>query len=118
MYLSWFAHSYILLGDFILLSKFFFIPYRNAYVKRVLDNVTSNILKYASKDSPVKIETGLENDMVFLSWENNVKKQDDQPDKTCIGISNIHVMMEKMGGVCSVRQTNDTFLIKLSFPVF
>lgn len=87
------------------------------YIKRILDNVSSNIIKYASKDSPVQIGTGLRNDMVFLRFQNRIARNALAQEGTHIGIPNIRTMIEKMGGKCLVTHTDSTFQLELFLPV-
>ncbi len=86
------------------------------YLKRIMDNITSNISKYAAKESPVQIRAGFEGMMVFLTFQNRIALQEAEQDSTHIGITNIKTMMERMGGVCKVKRDDSVFRLELCFP--
>ncbi len=86
------------------------------YLKRIIDNVTSNIFKYAAKDSPLQIKTGITGALVYLSTQNRIASRETEQEGTHIGISNIKAMMEKMGGECRVKSNDSDFRIELCFP--
>ncbi len=86
------------------------------YIRRIIDNITSNILKYADPDSPITIQTTETDCVVILSFENVILKQPHIQESSCIGLSSIRTMMEKMRGNSHVEQTKKTFKITLSFP--
>ena len=86
------------------------------YLKRIIDNVTSNLFKYAAKDAPVQIKAGYAGGMVYLSIQNRIASRDAEQEGTHIGISNMKVMMEKMGGECRVKSNDSDFRIELCFP--
>ena len=86
------------------------------YLKRIIDNITSNISKYAAKDSPLLVETYLAEGMVYLSTQNRIAPHESEQEGTHIGISNIKAMMEKMGGECKVKSDDLVFRLELCFP--
>ena len=88
------------------------------YVIRVMDNITSNIIKYADIHKPVAIQmTSVEN-MAGFSFENGVNQTGKKVESTCVGIQNVKHMMAKMGGVCRVRQDCQQFAIEILFPLW
>lgn len=86
------------------------------FLKRIMDNVASNILKYAAKDVPLQVKTGFEGGELFLSIQNRITTYDNELEGTHIGIPNIKAMMEKMGGECKIKSNNSVFRIELCFP--
>ncbi len=86
------------------------------FLKRIMDNVSSNISKYAAKDSALQIKSGFEGGTVFLSFQNRIASRDAEQEGTHIGISNIKAMMEKMGGECRVKSNDSVFRLELCFP--
>ena len=87
------------------------------YVKRLIDNIHSNLLKYADPSEPLKIELLEEGNTVCLSVENQRYPDAGDRDGTQIGLTNMQTMMEKMGGWCRVEQENDLFRVSLGFPI-
>ena len=86
------------------------------YLKRIMDNITSNITKYAAKESALQVKVGSVGRMVYLSIQNQIASHDAEQEGTHIGITNIRAMMEKMGGECKVKSTDSVFRIELCFP--
>lgn len=85
------------------------------YIVRILDNITSNITKYADADYPIMISSVSYDGFVGISFENHKQRHTGREESTHIGIRNIENMMPKMDGVCEVRQSDETFRIILLF---
>ena len=86
------------------------------YIKRLIDNIHSNLLKYADPGAPVQIRIREEKNAVCLSVENRISSDTGDRDGTQIGLTNMRTMMEKMGGWCRVEQEEEVFRIRLGFP--
>lgn len=87
------------------------------YINRILDNLVSNIIKYADRKTPVKIYTDKSGGLCF---ENRICE--DAEDKkrtegsTNIGLGNVKKMMKSMHGSCTAEQKEDSFSVTLIFP--
>lgn len=86
------------------------------YVMRILDNITSNLIKYADYQYPVVIRSVCSGDMVGFAFENRINSEDKKVESTCVGIQSIKSMMGKMGGRCETVQTEENFRTELYFP--
>ena len=86
------------------------------YMKRVMDNVTSNIAKYAKKGSQLKAAAGLDGNTVFLLFQNEIQTDSPVHEGSQIGLSNVRIMMEKMNGECRIRKSEMFFCLELRFP--
>lgn len=86
------------------------------YLRRILDNLSSNILKYASLQEPISIQAREQEGVLALSFCNGLKDRD-EPAGTCVGLSSVEAMMEKMGGSSHAEQTGTAFQITLLFPL-
>ncbi len=84
------------------------------YLARVMDNVASNIVKYADPGEPVAVRSAQEGKLVGFSFENALRRDGGKAESTGIGIQSIGSMMRKMGGSCQVRQ-GGRFCIGLMF---
>lgn len=84
------------------------------YMMRILDNITSNLIKYADPAYPVMISSPQESPGVV--FENRVRLLEEKPESTGIGLQSIRKMMEKMGGNYLVEQVEDRFRLTLFFP--
>ncbi len=85
------------------------------YVMRIMDNITSNIVKYADPRFPVRITSIQENEQIGFCIENHIYDSDMVQESTGIGIRNMKNMMRKMNGECRVEQENDRFRIQIRF---
>ena len=86
------------------------------YISRILDNVTSNIQKYADKSCPVTIGSVKNNNMEGFYFENRTAVLTDETESTGVGIQSIKNMMAKMGGRCITGMENGVFRLTLYFP--
>ena len=87
------------------------------YISRILDNVTSNIQKYADTNCPVIIGSVKNGNMEGFYFENRAAMQSEENESTEVGIQSIKNMMAKMGGKCIAGKENETFRLILYFPV-
>lgn len=86
------------------------------YISRILDNVTSNIQKYADQNCPVTIGSVKNGNMEGFYFENRTAALTDETESTGVGIQSIKNMMAKMGGRCITGMENGVFRLTLYFP--
>lgn len=86
------------------------------FVKRLIDNVSSNIVKYADPAVPIQITVAKMENGVILSFQNAVRLDTSGQESTHIGLSNIRIMMEQMGGKCQILQGETTFQVSFWLP--
>lgn len=91
---------------------------RTDYLTRIMDNITSNIIKYADPDEPVMIRSIYYGDNAGFLFENAVKQSDGNTESTCVGIRSIESMMMKMGGDARILRLESQFRIELLFPLY
>ena len=90
------------------------------YINRIMDNIVSNIEKYADKSMPVRIETIYTEKYGGLVFRNGTVR--DAGDRrmtegsTNIGLHNVEKMMKNMSGYCRVKQIECIFELSLMFP--
>ena len=102
--------------DFDVEWKPYLLRISTDYVMRILDNITSNIVKYADKKEPVKISFTENEKTVGFVFENHVGDPDINIESTGIGLQNIKNMMQQMGGSCVAAEENGNFSLKILFP--
>lgn len=91
------------------------------YVARIMDNITSNIIKYANLEKPVVIQSVYQENMAGFSFKNAVNLTERKVESSGVGIQSIRNMMKKMGGTCSVWQSAElkgSFKIEVLFPIY
>lgn len=86
------------------------------YMMRIMDNITSNIIKYADPSMPIVISSREEGKMLGFTFENHIRTDGEVVESTGIGIQSIKGMMNKMDGACKVEQENGIFRMILLFP--
>lgn len=87
------------------------------YIARIMDNITSNIIKYADPDQPVVIHSLSDGKTVGFSMENALGKRiESTQESTGIGLQSVKTMMRKMGGRCRTEEKDGMFRIEIVFP--
>lgn len=86
------------------------------YIKRLMDNIISNITKYAEPSVPVRIAVEAVGENVQLSFANAIRPDSSQEDSNRIGLSNMRAMMGRMEGELQVSSEDGDFAVILCFP--
>lgn len=86
-------------------------------MKRIMDNLYSNVQKYADKTSPVIIMSEVK-ESTFRFMMSNKKNQDsDAIESNKIGLKSVTKIIEMHHGEISIRNEEDYFMIVLTFPL-
>lgn len=88
------------------------------FIRRITDNITSNILKYADVSSDIRIWAFEEPDCIGICFENKKSSETNvsTSESSHIGLTVVRSLMEKMNGKAVVEQPYNRFLIILRFP--
>ncbi|MCF0121412.1 MAG: HAMP domain-containing histidine kinase, partial [Oscillospiraceae bacterium] len=87
------------------------------YVRRIFENLQSNIRRYAERSADVLVESVFTEKSCGFSFMNTVSSGRPLIKGTGIGITNVRSMMSEMGGTCSVEETDSVFEITIMFPI-
>lgn len=87
------------------------------YLGRVVDNVFTNLQKYADVNAPVVIESSACDGFLTLSVKNRIGSDTDRAESNGIGLKTCERIMEKMGGSVAIASEGDEYVITLSFAV-
>ena len=87
------------------------------YLKRVLDNLVSNIKKYADKSRPVMFLSELKDGQLSVCFSNTVSRSMDRVESTKIGVRTCEKIMEHMGGSFLTRSEDGRYSAEFSLPV-
>lgn len=90
---------------------------KGQYVRRILDNITSNILKYADPEQEITVRSVQEENKVGLLFLNKTLPVPPSAESTKVGLTSMETMMEKMNAVFRVEQGEDWFCVTLLFEV-
>lgn len=93
------------------------LVWNEPYIRRILDNITSNILKYADPAYPVSVTFVREEDDAGLAFSNVTLSDTDSVESTKVGLVSIQTMMEKMHADSRAESDGRRFCITLLFPV-
>lgn len=85
------------------------------YFGRVIDNIFSNVNKYADKSSPVEVKTYSDNDRIFIEVSNGISSNIAESSE--IGIKTCQKIMEQMGGRFTTQKQNGRFVATVVLPV-
>lgn len=84
-------------------------------VKRIFQNLFSNILKYGDKSTPVLIEVSYESRELKIRIRNKIKEADSSVPSTHIGLRNVEKMMSLLKGQILYSEQKQEFAIQLAF---
>ena len=94
-----------------------FITVDPLFLKRVLDNLVSNIKKYADPAESVVVVSALEGDTLRLTVSNAVAALHSRKDSTKIGLRTCEKIMTALGGSFETQNDGAHFTAVLTLPV-
>ena len=86
-------------------------------INRIINNIISNLFKYADLKKPVEIKMIRQGTFVGVSFKNTIAASLKETKGTKIGINNIRELVSKNGGKCDVILSANNFEIQLLFKV-
>lgn len=86
------------------------------HLRRVLDNLFSNIRKYADPKEPVVLWAGWQEGKLHVSVSNTIRTGTDRPESTKIGLQTCEKLMTAMGGAFRRVQKDGIFTAELVLP--
>ena len=87
------------------------------YLKRVVDNMVSNLKKYADKSRSVMVISECSGGRLNVCISNYIKKDLHRVESTKIGLRTCEKIMTEMGGSFGVRSDDEHFAAEISLPV-
>lgn len=86
------------------------------YLKRVFDNLVSNVKKYAEPSEPVHIECSYSGTHVSVMMKNTVRRELARVESTKIGIQTCQRIMDAMSGSFETCTDGESFTAVFSLP--
>lgn len=86
------------------------------YLGRVLDNLYSNIVKYADRSSPVELTVELRDSMAVVTVQNKIATLSADVESTGLGLLTCESIMERLGGSFRTHKENGAFAAVISLP--
>ncbi len=85
--------------------------------QRVMDNLLSNLKKYADPAAPLRIHAREGQDMLHILFTNSVREQKSRLERTQIGLKTCRKILAKHGGEFSWEERNGEFTVELKLPL-
>ncbi|WP_244324749.1 HAMP domain-containing sensor histidine kinase [Sporofaciens musculi] len=86
-------------------------------LKRIFNNLFSNILKYGDKKHGVTVTSQLQDTDFIVSVTNLIKDEASQIDSNHIGLKNVDRIIRMLDGRMTVTQEKKRFEVELRFPL-
>lgn len=81
-------------------------------ILRIVDNLGTNLVKYADREEAVRIAAVYEDGEVGIEVRNRIRRQEESK----IGMENVKALMGNMGGRCETEMGNGAYGIRILFP--
>ncbi len=98
-------------------GKDYFISMDIQYMRRVFDNIFSNITKYADKDKAVVINVFNNSRQLIFSFSNGIRQDRAQVESTNIGLTVCDKIISKHGGSLEKDISENEFKIIVKLPI-
>ena len=87
------------------------------YMQRVLNNIASNLEKYAEKSVPIQVCVSLEQSYMVIQVKNRICKKREVHESTKIGLITCERVMKLHYGEFQKYETDEEFTVKLILPM-
>lgn len=85
-------------------------------MKRMMDNICSNIQKYARKEQPIYLQISIEKGNLKIVFENEKKEINHEVESNKIGLKSVKKIIEIHQGQCFIQDLMDSFILIITFP--
>lgn len=86
-------------------------------LKRIFQNLFSNILKYGDKKDAVRVSCSMEQDNIKVTLSNSVKENTDGIESNHVGLKSVEKMVKLHGGTLFVSNTSGVYIVNLTLPL-
>ncbi len=87
------------------------------FLKRIFDNIYSNMLKYAMKSRPIKVWLRVENHHILIKLQNKIVQDLPSKESTKIGLKTCERIMKNHKGEFTYKRQEDDFIVWMIFPM-
>jgi signal transduction histidine kinase len=87
------------------------------YLKRLFDNLFSNIKKYASINGQVNVIGFIKNNHLLIDISNEIRQDSVLLESTNIGLKTCKKIVEQMNGIFEAYQEQSHFVVRIIFPI-
>jgi signal transduction histidine kinase len=103
--------------DFIPCSTVSYLDMNLISMRRVFDNIFTNISKYADKSKPIKIEYFVREQKLIILIQNKINTNLKSVSSTGIGLKTCTKIIEMHKGKLYIEKIDDFFTITIAIPV-
>jgi len=89
-----------------------------SHIRRIFDNLFSNVSKYADKEQPVAILKESEAGRLHITISNAIPKHQTRVESNRIGLQTCQKLVQTMGGEFRKTQTADSFTAEVILPLY
>lgn len=86
-------------------------------LRRLFDNVFSNIMKYADKKEVIRVEAGLNGAIIKIVIENHILEQAKKVESTRIGLKTCERICSDLQGTFRYTEEEHIFTVEITFPM-
>ena len=86
------------------------------YLSRVLDNLYSNLLKYADPSAPIVFCVEYRDGMIVMTGKNKIAQHSGKVESTKLGLLTCESIMHQLCGSFRTQIEGDTFVVVLAMP--
>ena len=86
-------------------------------LKRIINNIFSNVSKYANKNEPINIELITDDNNLKFTVKNTKIHTVDYIESNCIGLKSVKQMMKIHDGNLTIIDDKSYFTIIITFPL-
>lgn len=87
------------------------------YMQRVLNNIISNLEKYADKEIPIEVSASIEQQFMVIRVRNGIRRNLEDHESTKIGLITCDRIMKLHHGEFQKYETENEFTVKLAIPM-
>lgn len=84
-------------------------------MKRMMDNICSNIQKYARKEQPIYLQISIEKGNIKIVFENEKKEINHEVESNKIGLKSVNKIIEIHQEQCFIQDLMDSFILIITF---
>lgn len=88
-------------------------------IPRVMDNILSNVEKYARKDAPVVLEVKLDGEKMIFCQKNRVvsKAEKELAESNLLGLKSVEKAVAVSGGAFRIWEEEEIFTLEIKLPI-
>ncbi|ADL05181.1 HAMP domain-containing sensor histidine kinase [Lacrimispora saccharolytica] len=87
------------------------------YLRRLFDNLFSNVRKYAGVDGPVIVNSHIAGNDLIITVTNEIRRDSTFLESTNIGLKTCQKIAEQMNGTFEIEKNGTDFTVRVTFPL-